>query len=341
MRIICIEEHAVDQTITRAVQQAQATEAGYMNAWNSRADDIPVDNTRPRQVSGRVAFSLAADLGAGRLAAMDLHGVDMQILSYSNVFQLAEPKEALTLTRAANDRLAAAVRAHPTRFRAFAMLPLQIPEAAAEELERMVTEHGFIGAVIQGRPGPNFLDDSRYACVLAKLNPLEVPLFVHPGLPLPQVQQPYYGNLDPEISARLSLFGWGWHNEAGVHVLRLMLSGVFERYPRLQLISGHWGEMVPFFLQRLDDTMPLAATGFSRSLTEIYRQHVYVHPSGMMSLPHFEFTYNVLGASRILYSVDYPYVTLDGSRDFLESLPLSQHEKEQIAFLNAESLFRF
>ena len=147
-------------------------------------------------------------------------------------------------------------------------------------------------------------------------------------------------NLDKQVTARLSLFAWGWHNEAGVQLLRLLLAKKFDRFRGLQIISGHWGEMVPFYLQRLDDMIPQEVSGLSRSITETFKQHVYVTPSGMMNLPHFEFIRSVVGVERILYSVDYPYLTLAGARRFLETLPVSAEEREKIAGGNAEKLFR-
>ena len=154
------------------------------------------------------------------------------------------------------------------------------------------------------------------------------------------MRTPYYAGFNAEVSARLSLFGWGWHNEAGIHVIRLMLAGVFDKFPRLQAISGHWGEMVPFYLQRMDDSMPLAATGLSRTLTDTYKAHVYVTPSGMLNLPHFTFIHDVLGADRLLYAVDYPYITNTGARRFVENLPVSDEDRSKIAHANAEALFR-
>lgn len=165
-----------------------------------------------------------------------------------------------------------------------------------------------------------------------------MPLFVHPGLPLPAVQAPYYGGFDPELSARLSMFAWGWHNEAGIHVVRLLLAGVFDRHPNLQLISGHWGEMVPFYLQRLEDSIPQEASGLSRPIVQTYREHVYVTPSGMLTLPHFQFVHSLMGAERILHSIDYPYQSLDGAQAFIETLPVSDAEKALIAHGNAERL---
>ena len=281
---------------------------------------------------------LAGDLGDGRLAEMDAHGIGMQVLSYSNPTQLAPAEAAVGLARAANDRLAAAVRAHPDRLAGFATLPWQDPQAAAAELERSVKELGLKGTLLVGRPGTTFLDDERYRPVLAMLEALRVPLYVHPGVPLPQVQQPYYGGLDESVIARLSLFGWGWHAESGVQVIRMILSGTFDRYPELQVISGHWGEMVPFYLQRMDDAMSRAVTGLSRTITETYRSQVFVTPSGMLNLPHFRFIHEVLGADRIIYSVDYPFLTNDGAQAFLRDLPVSDEDKEKIAHRNVETL---
>jgi predicted TIM-barrel fold metal-dependent hydrolase len=215
----------------------------------------------------------------------------------------------------------------------------RIKQAAAAELHRSVTQLGLKGVLLMGRPGARFLDDPAYAPVLEKLNDLNVPLYAHPGIPLPQVQQAYYSGFSPEVTAQFSLTGWGWHHEAGIHVLRLILSGAFEKYPGLQVISGHWGDMVPFFLQRLDDMLPPNITGLSQTITETYRNHVWVTPSGLFDLPHFQFIHTVIGADRIIWSVDYPYLTLDGTREFLGKLPVSEQDRGKIAHLNAEKLF--
>ena len=270
---------------------------------------------------------------------MDRHGIDMQVLSYSNPTQLAPAGEAVELARTANDRLARAMRANPTRFGGFCTLPWQHPRDAADELDRAVNELGFVGTLLVGSPGDTFLDDPRYEPVLAKLDELKVPIYGHPGTPMPQVQSTYYGGLGAVISARLSAFGWGWHNEAGIQVIRMILSGLFEKFPNLQVISGHWGEMVPFYLQRMEDMMPVDATSLSRTITDTYKAHVWVTPSGMLNAPHFEFIRMVLGTDRIIYSVDYPYLSNTGSREFLENLPIGEDEKERIAYRNAEALF--
>jgi len=340
MRIITVEEHIGDQGLFKAGQAKQQANAAYFTevgtSFRGSLDDG--DDKLPMGLDFRTTNGLLLETGEERIAQMDKHAIDMQVLSYSNPAQDAPPDEAIDLTRRANDKLAEKVQAAPTRFQGFAALPWQHPEAAAAELERAVKDLGFVGTLLIGRPAGVFLDDPQFEPVLAKLNLLRVPIYMHPGYPMPQVQIPYYGGLDTEVTARLSLFGWGWHNEAGVHLLRVLLSKKFDQFPNLQVISGHWGEMVPFYLQRLDDTMPQEMTGLSKSITGTFKEHVYVTPSGMMNLPHFQFIHSVVGAERILYSVDYPYLTMAGARRFLESLPISHEDKEKIAHKNAEGL---
>ena len=340
MKIICVEEHVIDPDTARAAHPVLSRIGGYMADLGTEAEDHPdsFGDDRPHLNLTKVALDLGRDDGDGRIADMDRHGIDMQVLSWNTTPQFAPAGEAIELARAANNRLAATVRAHPTRFAGFATLPWQHPQAAADELERAVNELGLVGTLLVGRPGDTFLDDPIHAPVLGRLNQLKAPIYVHPGLPLPEVRLSYYAGFGNEVSARLSVFGWGWHNEAGIHVIRMMLAGLFDRFPDLQAISGHWGEMVPFYLQRMDDMIPRAATGLSRSITDTYRAHVSVTPSGMLNLPHFEFIHKVVGAERIIYSVDYPFLTQTGARAFLEGLPIPQDEREGIGHGNAEAL---
>lgn len=340
MKLICVEEHVLDPAIGAASQSLVRAQAPYLPDWGSRVIDGQqvAAPGRPHVVAPSESARKALDMGAARLADMDAAGIAMQVLSYGGFPQLLPAAQAIDLNRAANDKLATAAQAHPSRFAGFATLPWQAPEAAARELERAVKELGLKGALINGRPGETFLDDPRYAPILAAFDELNVPLYVHPGLPLPAVQAPYYGGLERELSARLSMFAWGWHNEAGIQVVRMLLAGVFDRYPGLQVISGHWGEMVPFFLQRLEDAIPQQASGLKRPIVQTYREHVHVSPSGMLTLPHFRFIHALMGAERILYSIDYPYQSLHGARDFIEGLPVGDTDKALIAHGNAERL---
>lgn len=328
MKIIALEEHVMDTGIATASLSIQERVAPYV---------------RHSLVPGLPAFPIPGsleDIGEKRLADMDAHGIDMQVLSICNSAQFITGPEVIPLTQLANNHMADAVKAYPDRFAAFACLPMAHPKKAATELERTVKEFGFKGTLLVGRPEVDavFLDNERYEPVLAMAENLQVPLYMHPGFPVRIVQEAYYAGLKPVVSARLSLFGWGWHAEVGVHILRMILSGVFDRYPRLQLITGHWGEMVPFFLDRLDEMLPRQVTGLSRTITETFTQQIYVTPSGMFSWPQFQFILEVMGADRIIYSIDYPFITNKGARAFLENAPISQEFKEKIAHGNAERL---
>ncbi len=343
LKIICLEEHTLDPALAKAAQPTTARMAPYMADLGSRFRESPGGGQegRPNLVSPERAFAAVSAPIDDRLAEMDAHGIDMQVLSYSNQTQDAPAKDAAGLARAANDRLAEAVARHPGRFAGFSTLPWQDTDAAVSELERSARELGLTATMLIGHPGEDsLLDDPRYAPVLAKLAELHVPIYIHPGPPLPAVQRPYYGGLDKEVTARLSLYGWGWHNEAGIQVIRLILSGALDRHPNLRIISGHWGEMVPFFLDRMDDALPRGATGLSRTIGQTYRDQVFVTPSGMFYLPHARFIHEILGAERIMFSIDYPYLSMTGARAWLEALDISEEDRAAIAHGNAERLLR-
>lgn len=340
MKLICIEEHAFDDALTRSAQSSVEREAPYLPQLGAATESIATDEpaSRPRMLPMSEAVGLGRALGPDRLATMDRHGVDVQVVSYSTPSQLGPASTATELVRGANDRLASAVAAHSDRLAAFAALPWQDPRAAADELSRCIETLGMKGVLLMGRPGDTFLDDTRYAPVLQRLNELRVPLYVHPYYPVLDVQRAYYAGFSAPVTATLSLGGWGWHHEAGIHVLRMILSGAFERYPDLQVISGHWGEMVPFYLPRLDFAMPPTLTGLSAPISDIFREHVWVTPSGSLDRNQFDYVYNTLGPDRIIWSADYPYLTMDGHREFLDDLQIPDDDKHKISHANAEKL---
>lgn len=275
-----------------------------------------------------------------RLENMDAHGITMQILSAPVCTQLL-PKEEAGIVSDANDELAEIVSRHPDRFGAFATLPWRNVEASVRELERAITKLGFQGVLLAGRASgaERFLDDPAFLPVLEAAESLRAPIYLHPAPPMTSVQKGYYDGLGDRLSARLALYGWGWHHETGIQVLRLVLSGVFDRFPKLQIITGHWGEMVPFFLSRLDQALPQSVTGLRRTVTETFREHVYVTPSGIFDYPQLKFCMEVLGADRILHSVDYPFILNDEASAFIENAPIAEREKELIAYQNAERLW--
>lgn len=329
MKIITLEEHVVLNTLSQALARYPSEDALRTNCAGSPGLPYFPDMT------------LYCDIHA-RLADMDRYGITRQILSAPVCSGLLPKREAAAVVRDANDELAQIVNSAPDRFGAFAVLPWSNPEAAAKELDRAITKLGFQGAILAGRPTgkENFLDDKQFTPILEAADAQKAPIYVHPAPPMTAVQKCYYDGLGEQLSARLSLYGWGWHHETGIQLLRMLLSGSFERFPNLRLIAGHWGEMVPFFLSRLDQALPQSVTNLSRTITETFRQNIYVTPSGIFDEPQLKFCMDVLGADRILHSVDFPFIGNEHARSFLENAPISERAKEQIAYLNAESLLK-
>ncbi|MGH8967383.1 MAG: amidohydrolase family protein [Actinomycetes bacterium] len=250
--------------------------------------------------------------------------------------QQLPPDVAAELVRSTNDTLASAVERHPDRFAAFAALPTSVPDAAAVELERAVEELGCVGTMIMGRTEDEFLSAARFDPILRSAAALEVPIYLHPGVPPRATSRSNYEGLDPLVTARFQTAAWGWHQETAVHFLQLVLNGVFDRYPELQIVLGHWGEMIPFYLDRLDEALPQRVTELDRTIGDYVRQNVYITPSGMFSQAQLRFCVDVLGADRIMYSVDYPFIGNERAAAFLEESDLPDAEKEDIAHRTVE-----
>ncbi|OXA77425.1 hypothetical protein SAMN05444397_11118 [Flavobacterium aquidurense] len=326
MKIITLEEHFINPAIAKASADiierlAPSHRAAYSN------------------YSSNASFDKMTDLGPIRIAEMDANGIDMQVLSIGGPgIQLIAPQEAVPLAIAVNDELEAAVKANPTRLVGLATLPTTNPEAAALELERTVTKLGFKGAMISGATNDKFLDEDEFIPILEMANQLKVPIYLHPTTIMKSVRDIYYNCKNPDVSARFAASGWGWHMEVGIHIVHMILNGTFDKYPNLQMITGHWGEMVPFLLDRMDEQMPQELTRLDRNISDYYRNHVHITPSGMFTMPLFKCALEMMGADRIMFSVDYPYVGNEGARAFLENAPISESDKEKIAHGNAEKL---
>jgi|HubBroStandDraft_6_1064221.scaffolds.fasta_scaffold00573_18 predicted TIM-barrel fold metal-dependent hydrolase len=278
------------------------------------------------------------DVGDQRLADMDAGGIDVQVLSHGapGTEQL-EPKQAIRLAREANDYLADAIAVHPDRFAAFATLPTAAPGAAADELERATGQLGFKGALINGHVQGKFLDAPEFWPIFERAERLGVPIYVHPTVPPPAVREAYYGGLTPQFAQALSMAGWGWHVDTGLHGLRLIAGGVLDEYPTLQIIIGHMGEALPFFLARSSRVLQQQA-GLSRPLEEYMASNFHFTTSGMFSYPPLLLLLEVIGADRVMFSVDYPYSSNSEGRDFVMSAPISDGDREKIAHGNAERL---
>ena len=215
------------------------------------------------------------------------------------------------------------------------------PEAAARELERTVKDYGFKGAAINGHIRGRYLDDSYFWPILESAEALGVPLYIHPTPP-PQavIETSYTGNYAPEVAAQLAGAAWGWHIETAIHVLRLILSGAFDRYPKLQLVIGHLGETLPFMLPRLNNSLSKEMTKLQRPMGAYLRENVYYTISGFNFTPAFLDLWLQVGVDRVMFSADYPYGSMEAARSFLDQLPISPADKERVAHGNAERLLR-
>ncbi|HEY1419870.1 MAG TPA: amidohydrolase family protein [Candidatus Dormibacteraeota bacterium] len=329
MRTITLEEHF----LTQASLDAPGGEMFQMGRGAAQSALM------------RLGANLVAqllDIGDQRISEMDAAGIDVQVLSFTRGLDAVQgDDEAVKLVREINDRLAAAVDRHPDRFAGFATLPTLSPERAADELERTVREYGFKGAMIHGHARGRYLDDEFFWPIFARAQELEVPIYIHPAPP-PQavVQASFVGNFTKEVTALLSTGGWGWHVETGLHVLRLILGGAFDRHPKLQIVVGHLGEALPFMMSRIERVFPQEVTQLSRPIGNYLRENVHYTFGGFNYTPAFLDLLLQVGSDRIMFSADYPYASMADARGFLERLPVSPQDKERIAHGNAERLLR-
>jgi predicted TIM-barrel fold metal-dependent hydrolase len=230
--------------------------------------------------------------------------------------------------------MAAAVARHPTRFQALATLPVAMPEEAALELDRCVRVLGFKGTMLCGRVGSRNLDHPTLSPIFQSAAALNAPILLHPRTPDMAVRTAYYSGFTPEVDAAFSMFGLGWHYDAGIQFVRLVLSGTFDRLPGLQVILGHWGELVLFYAERL--AAMDRVSGLKHPIATYLRRNLYVTASGMF-LPHYlERAEAVVGTDRLLFSTDFPYQYRSGydARQFLENCGLSGSAKAGFAHGN-------
>jgi hypothetical protein len=329
MRIVALEEHYTVPRIVAGISPDAVARRGFPTDPNFRwAQTIKRDEL--------------ADLGPARLADMDASGITVQVLSVAGPGADLVPGQAgIDLAQAYNDALAEACTRHPTRYRGFAHLPMLAPEAAATELERTVTQLGFHGVLVNGATDGLFLDDPRFDPILAKAAALDVPIYLHPGIPSQAVRAAYYDGLPGNFSFTLALSAWGWHADTAVHVLRLALSGALDRHPGLKIVVGHMGEALPFMLDRIDETTTMQAKSFlKRSVRQTIVDQVWITTSGFFTMVPFMATLMTFGVDRIMFSVDYPFASNARARAFLDALPVSPADRAKIAHGNADGLLR-
>lgn len=282
------------------------------------------------------------DLGAIRLGDMDRTGIAKQILSLTSPgVQVFDAPTAVGLARSSNDQLAEAIRKHPDRFAGLAAVAPQDPPAAAREIERGVGSLGLKGVIINSHTRGEYLDDPKFWEIFEAAEALNVPIYLHPSTPSPAMIAPFLERgLDGAI--------FGFAVETGLHLLRIVVSGAFDRFPRLQFVVGHLGEGLPYWLFRIDfmHQRMVAANRYAtvkklnRKPSDYLRENVCVTTSGMAWAPPILYAQSVLGVDRVLYAMDYPYQFVPEEVRVTDELPISDVDKKKLYQLNAERVFR-
>ncbi|MEI6610103.1 MAG: amidohydrolase family protein [Deltaproteobacteria bacterium] len=337
-RKICVEEHFsttdhINYLLSIYKQQYPMTEVVQEEKYIlADVPFLPYLFLQPPQIEKLY------DLGEGRLEEMDKCGIDMQVLSLlSPGVQVFEAATATRLARDYNNRLAAAVKDHPKRFAGFACLAPQDPKQAADELERAVKDLGFKGAGINSHTKGEYLDDKKYWVIFERAQKLNVPIYLHPRSPSPDMMKPFIGY--PMLDSAM----WGFGAEAGLHSLRLILSGLFDEFPRLKIILGHLGETIPFVLARIDNrwsALPFFVKKLKKLPGQYFRDNFLVTTSGMNEDPATLIaTISILGSDRILFATDYPLEDAGKAVSFIDNVPINDQDKAKICHLNAERVF--
>jgi predicted TIM-barrel fold metal-dependent hydrolase len=320
MKLIAIEEHF----LTNAVKEE----------WIKNLDK---DDPTLKLHFGKIESRLE-EIGGERLQLMDETGIDVQVLSLTSPSLHNLGKESVPLAKKTNDFIAEVITKYPNRFQGFATLPMFDPKESAKELERSVKNLGLKGAMLCGRTREKNLDHKDFWELFECAESLGVPLFIHPQIPQKAVRDIYYSGFDELTDIAFSTFGLGWHYEAGIQFVRLILGKVFDRFPNLQIILGHWGEVILFYTERLASLNKV--TKLNKPFIDYIRQNLYVTASGMFSQSYLQHAIEIIGIDRILFSADYPFQYRSGrdARNFLEAAELSKEDKEKFAFANWENL---
>lgn len=328
---IATEEAFVTKEIAaewKKVLAGPRCERGFAKMGGSILADTPGNNRLHGQL---------LDLGAGRIAHMDAIGMDVQILSLTAPgVQVLAVDVATRLTAESNDALSAAVKAHPTRFGGLAAVAPQDPAAAAREIGR-ARGLGLCGLIINSHTMGEYLDDPKYAPILEAAEAEALPIYLHPREPAPSMVTPF-------LDYGLYFAGWGFAVEAGLHAMRLIMSGAFAKWPRLKIVLGHMGEGIPFWLQRIDNRYLLqvkigAVEKLPRLPSEYFLDNFVITTSGVHSDPALRLALDVLGAERILFAADYPYEDDADAVAWLDKAPITEAERKMIYETNAQRVF--
>lgn len=333
LKRIAVEEAFVTEDIAnewKNVLSGKFVEPGFRMMGQTILGDDP---------GAALVHSRLVDIGAGRLAQMDADGIDVAILSITSPgVQVFDAVTATQLAQDANDVLAAAVQANPTRLAGLATVAPHYPHGAAKELDRAATKLGMKGFLINSHTMGEYLDDQKFWPIFEAAQALDIPLYLHPREPAPSMVAPFmdYG---------LYFAGFGFAVETSLHAMRLIMCGLFDEFPRLKIVLGHMGEGLPFWLQRIDNRYLLqvkigAVKKLPRLPSDYFRDNFVITTSGVMSAPSLKLSLEVLGDDSIMFAADYPYESVQEGVEFLDTVDITEDQRQKIYCANAERIFR-
>jgi len=329
MRVVALEEHfTLPAAVAKYVKPEAIAKRGH---YKGR-----------RVAPGKASpMELLPEFGEKRFKSMDDAGISVQVLSNSGPGpDLVPGADGVAMAREINDHLAGVVQKHPKRFAGFAQLPMAAPDACADELRRAVKDLKFVGAMIHGPCENRFLDHASYDSLLAAAEELDVPIYIHPNVPVPAVQEVYYSGLPEGADRVVGTAGWGWHSEVAIHILRMVMAGTFDKHPKLKMVVGHMGEMLPVMLARLDEVSAADVGHLKRKPSDTIIQQVWITTSGIFNQPPFIAALQTFGIDRIMFSVDYPFAPDARGRDFLNEVALAPADMAKLCHGNADALLR-
>jgi hypothetical protein len=288
-----------------------------------------------------------SDLGERRIGDMDEGGLNVQILSaHTPSVQNVPGQRGIDLAYRLNRQLVdGPIASYPGRFQAFATLPLQSPEAAADELERSVKQDGFLGALTNGHIAKKYLDHPDFEPVLARAEALDVPIYLHPGYPADEIFQIYYSTTRSEYTEEYQDYifsgsGYGWHQEVLTQCIRMIAYGVFDRFPELKVIIGHMGEGLPFYYERIiGDMGEPTEDSLEKPFEQYFQDNFWFTTSAFFQDNLLHLLLEYISIDRVMFATDYPFASIKEGTDWFRAVDLPREDKEKIAFRNAENLF--
>ncbi len=297
-----------------------------LNMWARFLGHNPHNETLVRRLQ---------DIYGERIQHMDEHRVEMEILSLTAPgVQMFDRDTAVGMAAETNDTIAEAVRKHPTRFAGMASFAPQDPAAAAKEIDRAVNKLGLKTVIVNSHTNGEYLDNPKYWPILEAAVAAKAPIYIHPrNLPAPAAQ--FLVGDTYNVNGAF----WGFAVETALHGLRLIMSGVFDRYPDLKIILGHMGEGIPYWFARLD-YFYASRSKIQRPPSEYFRENFYITTSGVNDNNVLNFCHTVLGPDRIMWAIDYPYQDVLGAVEFIRTSTLPRESLDKITFQNAERIFR-